>query len=420
MLAPRLKKRHLVGLLSKSGAQRIVDSLPLIQAYHRAAANPLTLYQEVRMSQPRQRPPFRADHVGSLLRPKELFDARAAWHAGRLPYTALRRIEDDYIIAAVGMQESVGLRSITDGDYRRDDWFLDFMFSLRGITRGTDRTRVPFSGGVEFLAPMAKVTGKVRCPSGGISVDDFRFLKSATTRTPKFCLPAPSMFHTVITRDSVDPKIYPEMESFWADLARAYSDAVGHLVAAGCTYLQIDDVNSANIADANWQAFWRGRQQKPEALVDSFIALNNTAVENRPRDVTAMIHMCRGNYQSQWTAQGSYEMVAERYFNQSKVDGFFLEYDDERSGDFAPLRFMPKDKIVVLGLITSKRPELESKDDIRRRIDAAAKYIPLERLCISPQCGFASTQEGNRLSQEEQRAKLSLLVEIATEVWGGV
>jgi 5-methyltetrahydropteroyltriglutamate--homocysteine methyltransferase len=372
------------------------------------------------MSQSRQKPPFRADHVGSLLRPKELFEARAAWHGGRLPYTALKRIEDDYVIAAVGMQESVGLRSITDGDYRRDDWFLDFMFSLRGITRGPERERVPFSGGVDFLAPIAKVTGKVRCPSGGIGVEDFRFLKSATTRTAKFCMPAPAMFHTVITRQSLDPAIYADLPAFWADLARAYSDAVGHLANAGCTYLQIDDVNSANIADANWQNFWRGRKVNPETLVEEFIALNNAAIENRPRDMTAVIHMCRGNYQSQWTAQGSYEMVAERYFNLSKVDGFFLEYDDARSGDFAPLRFMPKDKIVVLGLITSKRPQLESKDEIRRRIDEAAKYVPLDRLCISPQCGFASTQEGNKLSQEEQRAKLSLLVEVATEVWGGV
>jgi len=371
------------------------------------------------MSQPRQKPPFRADHVGSLLRPKELFDARAAWHAGKLPHTALRRIEDDYVNAAVGMQESLGMRSITDGDYRRDDWFLDFMFSLRGITRGTDRSRVPFSGGVDFMAPIAKVTGKVRCPSGGIGVDDFKFLKAATTRTAKHCIPAPAMFHTVITKESVDAAVYPDIADFWRDLSRAYAEAIGHLITAGCTYLQLDDVNSANMADANWQTFWRGRGQTPETLVDSFIALNNAAIENRPRDVTAVIHMCRGNYQSQWTASGSYEMVAERYFNQSKVDGFFLEYDDERSGDFAPLRFMPKDKIVVLGLITSKRPELESKDDIRRRVDAATKYVPLERLCISPQCGFASTQEGNKLSQEEQRAKLALLVEVATEIWGG-
>jgi len=370
------------------------------------------------MTHARQKPPFRADHVGSFLRPRELFEARSAWHAGRLPYTALRRIENDYVNAAVGMQESIGLRSITDGDFRRDDWFLDFMFSLRGITRGTDTTRVPFSEGVDFQAPLAKVTGRVRCPSAGISVDDFKFLKAATTRTPKFCMPAPSMFHTIITRESVDTTVYPEMESFWKDLTRAYSDVVSHLVSAGCTYFQIDDVNSANIADPNWQAFWQSRQQKPEALVDSFIALNNAAIENRPRDVTAAVHMCRGNYQSQWTAKGSYEMVAERYFNQLKVDAFFLEYDDERSGDFAPLRFMPKDKIVVLGLITTKRPELESKDALKRRIDEAAKYVPLERLCISPQCGFASTQEGNKLSQEEQRAKLSLLVEVATEVWG--
>ncbi len=317
------------------------------------------------------------------------------------------------------MQESVGLRGITDGDFRRDDWFLDFMFGLRGITRGTDRTRVPFSGGLDFQAPVAKVTGKVRCPSAGVGVDDFKFLKSATTRTPKFCMPAPAMFHSVIRPESVSREVYPDIADFWRDLSRACAEAVHHIIAAGCTYLQLDDVNSANIADPTWQAFWRSRGYEPEALVDSFIALNNAAIENRPREVTAVIHMCRGNYQSQWAGQGSYEMVAERYFNQSKVDGFFLEYDDVRSGDFAPLRFMPKDKIVVLGLMTTKRSDLESKDEIRRRIDEAVKYVPIERLCISPQCGFASTQEGNKLSQEEQRAKLSLLVEVATEIWGG-
>ncbi len=321
--------------------------------------------------------------------------------------------------AVVGMQESVGLRGITDGDFRRDDWFLDFMFGLRGITRGPDRTPVRFSGGLEFQAPIAKVTAKVRCPSAGVGVDDFKFLKSATTRTPKYCMPAPAMFHSVIRQENISREVYPDVADFWKDLSRACAEAVTHLFNAGCTYLQLDDVNSANIADPTWQAFWRSRGHEPEAMIDSFIALNNAAVENRPRDATVVIHMCRGNYQSQWAGQGSYEMVAERYFNTSKVDGFFLEYDDVRSGDFAPLRYMPKDKIVVLGLMTTKRPELESKDEIRRRIDEAVKYIPLERLCISPQCGFASTQEGNKLSQEEQRAKLSLLVEIATEVWGG-
>lgn len=372
------------------------------------------------MALERTKPPFRADHVGSLLRPKRLFAARAAWHAGSLGRGELRGIEDECVRDAVSMQEGVGLRGITDGDFRRDDWFLDFMFSLEGITRTQEVVQVPFSGGLHFPAPVARVGARVRCPSGGIMVDDFRFLKSVATKTPKLCIPAPAMFHSVIGKSSVDASVYPDLDGFWSDLGTAYAQAVGHLTAAGLTYLQIDDVNSANIADPNWQAFWRTRGSDPERLVDSFIKLNNAAVARRPAGVTAVIHMCRGNYQSQWAAQGSYDMVAERYFQQSAVDGFFLEFDDERSGDFAPLRYMPKDKIVVLGLITSKRPALESRDEIRRRIDAATKYVPLERLCISPQCGFASTQEGNKLTGDEQRAKLAHLVALATEIWGAV
>jgi 5-methyltetrahydropteroyltriglutamate--homocysteine methyltransferase len=368
----------------------------------------------------RSHPPFRADHVGSLLRPRRLFEARAAWRAGSLPHADLRGIEDECVRGAVAMQESVGLQAITDGDFRRDDWFLDFMFSLEGITRTKEVVQVPFSGGLHFPAPVARVSAKVRCPAGGIMVDDFRFLKSAVKRTPKLCIPAPAMFHSVIGQSSVDATVYPDLDAFWSDLGVAYAQAVGHLAGAGLTYLQIDDVNAANIADPNWQAFWRTRGSDPERLIDSFIRLNNAAVAQRPGGVTAVIHMCRGNYQSQWAGQGGYDMVAERYFQQSAVDGFFLEYDDERSGDFAPLRYMPKDKIVVLGLMTSKRPQLESYDQIRRRVDAATRYVPLERLCISPQCGFASTQEGNRLTEAEQRAKLAHLVTLATEIWGGV
>ncbi len=370
------------------------------------------------MEEHRVEPPFRADHVGSLLRPKLLFAGRAAWHAGSLPRAQLRKIEDQSIREAVAMQESVGLRAITDGDFRRDDWFLDFMFSLEGITRTTEHARVPFSGGIAFMAPLGRITGKVRCPDEGIMVDDFRFLSSIATHTPKICIPAPAMFYTVIGPASVDPAVYPDLGEFWEDLGIAYEDAIDHLVQAGCTYVQIDDVNSANLSDPNWQAFWRGRGLDPAQLINSFISLNNAAVASRPVGVTAVIHMCRGNYQSQWAAEGSYDMVAERYFTQSAVDGFFLEYDDARSGDFAPLRHMPEDKMVVLGLMTSKRAALEPRDEIRRRIDAAAKYVPLERLCISPQCGFASTQEGNKLTEAEQRAKLAHLVQIATDVWG--
>jgi 5-methyltetrahydropteroyltriglutamate--homocysteine methyltransferase len=367
---------------------------------------------------PRTKPPFRADHVGSLLRPKKLFDARAAWHAGRLAVTELRKVEDECVRQAVALQESVGLHGVTDGDFRRDDWFLDFMFAFEGMHRGTDTTRVPFSGGVHFDAPLAKVTGRLRCPAGGIAVDAFRFLKAATRQTAKLCIPAPSMFYTVIDRARVDANAYPDVEAFWADLGQGYHDAVQAYAAAGCTYIQIDDVNTANLADANWQNYWRHRGRDGEKLVDAFIAVNNAAIGRRPAGMTAAIHMCRGNYQSQWTAQGGYDKVAERYFTQSQVDAFFLEYDDERSGDFAPLRFMPKDKIVVLGLMTSKTPALEDADALKRRIDAAAQYVPLERLCLSPQCGFASTQEGNKLTEDEQRRKLEHLVRIADDVWG--
>jgi 5-methyltetrahydropteroyltriglutamate--homocysteine methyltransferase len=367
---------------------------------------------------PRTKPPFRADHVGSLLRPKKLFEARAAWHAGSLSAAELRRIEDDCVRHAVALQEGAGLKSVTDGDFRRDDWFLDFMFGFEGMDRGTDTVRVPFSDGVDFDAPLAKVVRKFRCPPGGIAVEAFRFLKAATRQTPKLCIPAPAMFYTIIDRARVDQSAYPDLDAFWSDLGQAYHDAVQAYGAAGCTWLQIDDVNSANLADPNWQAHWRSRGYDSERMVDNFIAVNNAAIGKRPAGMTAAIHMCKGNYQSQFAARGGYDRVAERYFTQSQVDAFFLEYDDERSGDFAPLRFMPKDKIVVLGLMTSKRPALEGADALKRRIEAATKYVPLERLCISPQCGFASTQEGNKLTEDEQRRKIEHLVRIAGDVWG--
>ncbi len=218
----------------------------------------------------------------------------------------------------------------------------------------------------------------------------------------------------------LDKTIYPDPAEFWSDLGVAYNKAVHHLAEAGCTYIQLDDCNSANIADPNWQGFWRMRGYTPETLVDAFIDVNNAAIHDRPAGMTAAMHMCRGNYQSEWAGEGGYDMVADRYFNRSKVDGLFLEYDDARSGDFDPLRYMPKDKVAVLGIMTSKRPVLESKDQLKRRIEEASKYVPLERLCISPQCGFASTQEGNRLTADEQWRKLAHLVEVAEEVWGGV
>jgi 5-methyltetrahydropteroyltriglutamate--homocysteine methyltransferase len=287
------------------------------------------------------------------------------------------------------MQEEVGLKGITDGDFRRDDWFLDFMFSMEGIERSQESFTAPFSGGLVFKGPLVKMTGKLRCPPGGIMLDDFKFLRSTTRRTAKLAIPAPAMFYSVIDPATTDKTVYADLREFWSDLGRAYSDAIGHFSQAGCTYLQIDDVNSANIADSRWQSFWQGRGYSPGLLVDAFIDANNAAVAKRPKDLSVLIHMCRGNYQSQWAAEGSYDMIAERYFNRSAI-------------------------------MTSKTPQLESKDELKRRIEAAAKYVPLERLCISPQCGFASTQEGNKLTEDEQRRKLARLVEVAEEVWGGV
>jgi methionine synthase II (cobalamin-independent) len=366
----------------------------------------------------RTKPPFRADHVGSLLRPRRLFEARAKWHAGALPQAELKAIEDECVREAVALQEGIGLNGVTDGDFRRDDWFLDFMFSLEGIERSGQTALVQFSGGVSFDAPVLKLTGKVRCPEGGIMVEDFAFLKRTTSRTPKIAIPAPAMFYSIVDPTMLDEAIYPDPAEFWSDLGNAYAVAVGTLTKAGCRYIQIDDCNSANISDVNWQSFWRSRGYTPETLMDAFIDVNNAATAGRPSTVSAAAHMCRGNYQSQWTGEGSYDMVADHYFNRMDVDAFFLEYDDDRSGDFTPLRYMPKDKIAVLGVMTSKRPQLESKDALVRRIDQATKFVALERLCISPQCGFASTQEGNRITPDDQRRKLERIVEVAEEVWG--
>jgi len=371
------------------------------------------------MSKPKNRPPFRADHVGSLLRPEKLASARAAWEKGDLPPDALKAVEDACIREAVAMQESVGLRGITDGDFRRNDWFLDFMFSLDGIERGGAGMEVHFSGGKDWTAPTARITGRIACPEGGIMVEAFRFLKATTRQTAKVCIPAPAMFHTIINAEVVKP-VYDDEAEFWSDLGQGYADAVAALGTAGCTYLQIDDVNAANMGDPKWQAIWKQRGHTPQEMVDSFIATNNAALSARPEGMTAAVHMCRGNYQSEYAAEGSYDLVADNYFNRMAVDAFFLEYDDSRSGGFEPLRFMPRDKYVVLGLMTSKRPVLEDKDMMKRRIDEAARYVDLDRLCISPQCGFASTKEGNRLTGDEQAAKLEHLVAIATDVWGGV
>lgn len=373
------------------------------------------------MSKASDKPPFRADHVGSLLRPEQLATARQQFAAGTLSRAELTGIEDDCVRAAIALQESVGLKGITDGDMRRTDWILEFVFSLEGVEPSDSTLDVGFSGGVVFQNPIPAITDRVRCPAGGIMIDAFRFLKGATKQTPKVAIPAPSMLYNTFTQDVVDASpAYDDRDMLWSDIGTAYADAVKHFGDAGCTYLQIDDVNAAKTGDTRAQAAWAKQGYDVADMVDRFIAINNAAIAGRPKGMTAVVHMCRGNFQSEYMAEGSYDIMAERYFSEVQVDAFFMEYDDSRSGGFEPLRFMPKDKIVVLGLLTSKRPELEDKDMIKRRIDEATKYVDLDRLCLSPQCGFASTQEGNRLTEDEQRRKLEHLVEIATDVWGEV
>lgn len=361
-------------------------------------------------------PPFRADHVGSLLRPASLLKARADHAAGRLPREALRRIEDEAVRQVVRMQEDIGLQGVTDGEFRRVDWLMDFRFGIGGVERlAADAVHVPFrteSGTVDWTFVPYRV-GKLRF-AGTIFGEEFAFLRSIAKATPKLTMPSPSMMHYPGGR-GIDRAIYPDIAEFFADLAAVYIAQIKALGDLGCGYLQLDDTSLAMLNDPARRAAV-GEGAETDHL--RYIALFNAVLAAKPPGMTVCTHLCRGNFRSAWLAEGSYEHVAEAMFSQLNVDGFFLEYDDERSGDFAPLRFVPKGRKVVLGLVTTKRPALEAKDELKRRIDAAAKYVPLEQLCLSPQCGFASTAEGNLLTIEEQIAKLRLVVETAREVWG--
>ena len=366
----------------------------------------------------RTRPPFRADHVGSLLRPERLLRARAEHGAGRLADAELRHIEDDAVREVVRLQEDIGLEGVTDGEFRRVDWLMDFKYRLGGVTRLDDshRVTVPFEGergAVDWSFVEYRVTDRLRldrCIFG----DDFAFLKSVARATPKLTLPSPSMMHYPAGR-GIDPAVYPDTETYFADLARVYREQIAALGRLGCTYLQIDDTSLAFLNDPKRRATL-GAGAESQHL--AYIGLVNAALAGRPAGMAVCTHLCRGNYRSAWMASGGYDHVAEALFNGLEVDGFFLEYDDARSGGFAPLRFVPKGKMVVLGLVTTKRPALEKKDDLKRRIDEAAKYVPLDQLCLSPQCGFSSTAEGNELTIDDEIAKLSLVVETAREVWG--
>jgi 5-methyltetrahydropteroyltriglutamate--homocysteine methyltransferase len=365
-------------------------------------------------------PPFRADHVGSLLRPPELREARASHRAGTMPAAELRAIEDRCIAAAIRKQEELGLRAATDGEYRRAYWHYDFVSGLGGVELYEPEQKIQFKGGLPL--PLAlRVTGPIRW-SRPVMVDDWRFVaRHVRTAVPKMTIPSPSVVHFRGGRRAIDARTYPDMDGFFADLAEAYHAAVLAFAAAGCRYLQLDEVNIAYLCDPEQVEGLKARGEHVENLLRIYGDMINRAISGRPKDMTITMHLCRGNFRSHWVASGGYEPVAEVLFNEINADAYFMEYDSERAGGFEPLRFVPRgEKLVVLGLVTSKTGELESKDELKRRIDAAAKFLPLEQLALSPQCGFASTEEGNTLTEEQQWAKLARCVEVAREVWGGV
>ncbi|HEY0631337.1 MAG TPA: 5-methyltetrahydropteroyltriglutamate--homocysteine S-methyltransferase [Thermoleophilaceae bacterium] len=370
----------------------------------------------------RDQPPFRADHVGSLLRPPQLLAAREDHSNGRIDDAELRAAEDEAIRDIARMQRDVGLRTVTDGEFRRASWHMDFIYSLGGISRAKDDLKVQFrnpEGTIEFTPAALHVDEKINLERT-IFGDDFRFLQDAAGdgQTPKLTIPSPSMVHYRGGAAAIDPAVYPDQDEFWSDLTSAYSDQVKAVAELGCTYLQFDDTSLAYLNDPNQRAAMAERGEDAEHLHEQYIRHINEALAERPDGITITTHMCRGNFRSSWVAEGGYDFVAEALFNELGVDGFFLEYDDARSGGFEPLRFVPKDKLVVLGLVTTKRGDLEQKDELKRRIEEASQYVPLDQLCLSPQCGFSSTVEGNQLTYEQEVAKLRLIVETAEEVWG--
>ncbi len=368
----------------------------------------------------RTAPPFRADHVGSLLRPPELLKAREDFAEGRISHEDLRAAEDGAIRDAVEMQEDVGLQSATDGEFRRASWHMDFIYRLDGIDRAEDGMKVRFyneQGTLEFAGATLHVHGKIAL-SETIFGDDFEALRATTTATPKLTIPSPSMVHYRGGRAHIPPDVYPDLDEFWRDLTAAYAEEVRRLGERGCTYLQFDDTSLAYLNDPAQREYVAQIGGDPEHQHLEYIRHINESLAGRPEGMRVTTHMCRGNFRSSWAAEGGYDFVAEPLFNELQVDGFFLEYDDARSGGFEPLRFVPKGKLVVLGLVTTKRGELEAKDELKRRIEEASRFVPLEQLCLSPQCGFSSTVEGNALTYDEQVAKLRLVVETAHEVWG--
>lgn len=374
------------------------------------------------MSMHRDKPPFRADHVGSLLRPPSLLAAREKRRKGEISPEDLRLLEDGAIREVVKLQESVGLKSVTDGEFRRTLWHADFLLSFENVVSvktGASATFRTAEGDIQRPLSAFHISGKVSRPRP-IFVDHFKFLKSVAKETPKQTIPSPSILHFRAGRGGVDANAYPDMQEFYADLSRVYAEEIADLAAAGCRYLQIDETNFAYLCDPAMRKEAQNIGEDPDALPKTYAKIINDAVASAPSDMVKAIHLCRGNFEGAWVAEGGYEPVAHTLFNEINVDGYFLEYDSERAGDFRPLRHVPKGKTVVLGLVTTKSGKLESKDDLRRRIDEAAKHCPIEQLALSPQCGFASSHHGNPVTTDDQKKKLELVVGVAREVWGGV
>ena len=367
------------------------------------------------------KPPYRADHVGSLLRPRELLRAREQFAAGRMSSDALREIEDRSIRRIVKMQEEIGLQGVTDGEFRRNSWHVDFFSQIGGVEMLPQKVSVPFrnnDGEIQASDNVLRLRGRLRLETT-VFGNAFSFLKSTTAATAKLTIPSPSVIHRLCGVGARrDGEVYTDIDEFWSDLSKVYAQQLERLGALGCSYLQLDETTFAALCDPSARAALSGLGVDGERIHETYIRVLNEALRGKPAGMTVCTHSCRGNHRSSWRFSGPYDFLAEAVFTKLDVDGFFLEYDDERSGGFEPLRFVPKGKKVVLGLVTTKRPELEDKSMLKRRVDAASKHLPLDQLCLSPQCGFASSSEGNSLTEEEEFAKLRLVVETAREIWG--
>jgi methionine synthase II (cobalamin-independent) len=366
---------------------------------------------------PRIKPPFRADHVGSLLRSAALKAARGKRERGEISSAELAAVEEREIEKVIRKQEDIGLRSVTDGEFRRAFWNYDFLGRLNGVEAYLGERKIKFQGR-QPKPMMLRVIGKLGADGAHPMIEHFKFVAAHAKATPKMTIPSPSSLHFRYGRDAVPASIYPAMDDFYRDLGESYRAVVRAFADAGCRYLQLDEVNFAYLCDPKLRAFVAERGDDPQTLPHIYARMINAAISDVPADMTKAMHLCRGNFQSSFVASGGYEPVAEILFNEIDIDAYFMEYDSDRAGGFEPLRFVPKGKMVVLGLVTSKSGTLESKDAIKRRIDEAAKFVALEQLCLSPQCGFASSEEGNILAEDEQWAKLRRIVEVADEVWG--